>query len=229
MVSPEQIKANRANAKRSIGPNTPAGKARVRYNAMKHGLLAEAALLPDEDEATLRVFTEKLTADLSPIGDMESILVERIIWRLRRLSPVEAGLFICEGAADAEDRLRADARAFEMHVSEWLDEQSVMTSREPVRILNPELHDDALTLADEAAEVRATEFGQLAGAFRRDAAAGNAFSKLARYETQLNRTLERSLKQLDELQQKRRAGGGISELNRKPFSDANGSPLQPVR
>src|SRR5712691_9500059 len=97
MASPRQINANRENAKRSTGPKTAAGKAKVRYNAMKHGLLAEAALLPDEDEATFREFVRTITTDLQPDGEMESMLVERIIntlWRLRRLSQVEAGLFV---------------------------------------------------------------------------------------------------------------------------------------
>jgi hypothetical protein len=209
MKSDKQIKANQANSKLSTGPKTPAGKAKARYNAMKHGLLAEAALLPDEDEATFRDFTNKITADLEPSGEMESILVERVIntlWRLCRVSHVETGLFVRESALDAEERFRADARALEVTVDEWLDEQSALTSRQPVRILNEEWHQEANVLADEAAQVQRTPLGQLAGAFARDAAAGNAFSKLARYETQLNRTLERTLKQLDDLQQKRAQG-----------------------
>jgi hypothetical protein len=175
---------------------------------MKHGLLAEAALLPDEDEATFRDFTNTITTDLHPVGEMESLLVERVInilWRLRRLSHVEVGLFVREGAADAEERFRADARALEVMVDEWLDEQSVLTSRQPVSILNQEWHQEATVLADEAAQVHRTPLGQLAGAFARDAAGGNAFTKLARYETHLNRAFEKTLKHLDELQQKRAA------------------------
>ena len=60
MATVNQINANRENAKRSTGPRSRAGKANVRYNAMKHGLLAEAALLPDEDEATFREFVRGL-------------------------------------------------------------------------------------------------------------------------------------------------------------------------
>jgi hypothetical protein len=51
MATQRQIEANRKNAKRSTGPKTTDGKAKVKYNALKHGLLADAALLPDEDEA----------------------------------------------------------------------------------------------------------------------------------------------------------------------------------
>jgi hypothetical protein len=213
MATDKQIAANRANARFSTGPKTQAGKAKVRYNAMKHGLLAEAALLPDEDETTFRDFAAKITTDLRPNGEMESILVERIIntlWRLRRLSQVEAGLFVFESAAEAEERWREDARRLEVMPQEWLAEQSVLSSPQPVRILNEEWHQEALVQADQAAAVRRTPLGELGAAFARDAAAGNAFSKLGRYETQLNRTLERTLKQLDQLKQMRASQGGTT-------------------
>lgn len=38
MASEKQIAANRANAKRSTGPKTAAGKSRSRRNAFRHGL-----------------------------------------------------------------------------------------------------------------------------------------------------------------------------------------------
>ena len=37
-TSEKQIAANRRNAKKSIGPNTPEGKAVASHNAIKHGL-----------------------------------------------------------------------------------------------------------------------------------------------------------------------------------------------
>ena len=40
MASERQIRANRENAKRSTGPRSPAGKRKVRANALKHGLSA---------------------------------------------------------------------------------------------------------------------------------------------------------------------------------------------
>lgn len=206
MSTEKQTKANRENAKSSTGPRTPAGKVNVRYNAMKHGLLAEAALLPDEDEATFRNFTNRITAELRPVGAVEEALVEQIsngLWRLRRVSQVEAGLFVREDAAQVEEHFRSSARALEVSVDEWWAEQSVLTSRQPIRILNEEWHQEALAFAQEAAKVQQTTLGRLGGTFARHAQTGDAFSKLARYETSLNRTLERKLNQLDELQRRR--------------------------
>ena len=42
MSTEKQIEANRANAEHSTGPKTPAGKAKSRKNAWKHGLTAKS-------------------------------------------------------------------------------------------------------------------------------------------------------------------------------------------
>jgi hypothetical protein len=42
---------------------------------------------------------ENLRAELQPVGELENLLVDRIIsahWRLRRLGRVEAGIFVWE-------------------------------------------------------------------------------------------------------------------------------------
>jgi hypothetical protein len=49
MTSERQKAANQANARRSTGPQTPEGKAVIRLNALRHGLLARDVVLPVED------------------------------------------------------------------------------------------------------------------------------------------------------------------------------------
>jgi len=96
MASDKQIRANRRNARKSTGPKTQEGKAVVRHNALKHGLLSRQILLPDEDEASLMQLSERLHTQLQPVGELESFLVERIVadaWRLRRVLAVEAGIY----------------------------------------------------------------------------------------------------------------------------------------
>ena len=88
MTSDKQVRANRQNALKSTGPKTSEGKAAVRQNALKHGLLSQEVLLPGEDEAALKELGECLRAELQPVGELENLLVDRIIaahWRLRRV------------------------------------------------------------------------------------------------------------------------------------------------
>ncbi len=49
MVSEGKIAANRRNATKSCGPKTETGKEAARMNALKHGMTAEIAILPEED------------------------------------------------------------------------------------------------------------------------------------------------------------------------------------
>jgi hypothetical protein len=99
MTSKKQIEANRRNARKSTGPKTPEGKAAVHLNALKHGLLSQEILLPEEDEEALRGLGEQLRAELKPVGVLESLLIDRIVsgyWRLRRMGQVEVGIFDSE-------------------------------------------------------------------------------------------------------------------------------------
>jgi hypothetical protein len=96
MTSKKQIEANRRNALESTGPKTPEGKDTARLNATTHGLLSQEVLLPGEDEAALKESSERLRAELQPVGELESLLVEKIVaahWRMQRLERVEAGIF----------------------------------------------------------------------------------------------------------------------------------------
>src|SRR4051794_822910 len=87
-VSERKLRANRANAARSTGPRTNAGKAASAMNAVRHGLTAQTALLAGEREAELRALARQLRAGLGPAYGAESVLVERIVaveGKLRRL------------------------------------------------------------------------------------------------------------------------------------------------
>ena len=59
MSTEKQIAANRRNAARSTGPRTQSGKARSRFNALKHGCRAKLPILPGEDPA---VYQDRLDA-----------------------------------------------------------------------------------------------------------------------------------------------------------------------
>ena len=96
MTSPKKIQANRQNALKSTGPKTQQGKDIARLNSTKHGLLSKEALLPGEDADAFAELSERLRAELQPVGKFESFSVERIIaayWRLRHFGRVKAGIF----------------------------------------------------------------------------------------------------------------------------------------
>src|SRR5262245_12307429 len=103
MTSERQAEANRQNAQKSTGPRTPTGKAVVALNAIKHGLLSRESLVKGESETDLIAFGKRLRTQLAPVGELELLLVDRVIstaWRLRRLVAVETRLFDCEAKTD---------------------------------------------------------------------------------------------------------------------------------
>ena len=92
MASQKQIEANRRNAQRSTGPASDLGKAVAKFNALKHGMTADTAVLPYEDEHSYAELRETLLAQYNPVGSSESMLVEVIVnsyWRLLRARRVE--------------------------------------------------------------------------------------------------------------------------------------------
>ena len=93
MISERQLTANRANAKHSTGPRTPAGKTRSRSNAWKHGLSAKDIIIVGEKESEFDAFRAELWQQFQPALGLESVLVDRLAvqaWRLRRPAVYEA-------------------------------------------------------------------------------------------------------------------------------------------
>jgi len=103
MVSERQLVANRANAQLSPGPRTETGKAVVSLNRLKHGLLSERALLPDEDPDALEGLRDAIYRELRPVGELEAALTDRIVaqlWRLRRVLRIETEMLADGGRLD---------------------------------------------------------------------------------------------------------------------------------
>src|ERR1035441_2570903 len=93
MATIKQIRANRRNAQKSTGPKTPEGKDKVRFNALVHGLRAESAIIPGEDQSKFDQHLERISNAWQPQDDMEKSLVEQIAvnqWKLARIDRSEA-------------------------------------------------------------------------------------------------------------------------------------------
>jgi hypothetical protein len=113
MASSRQSAANRANAEKSTGPRTEAGKRIARTNSTKHGLTGHTILKTPQEDISYATYSHHLMPDLAPANAIEQDFAERIVydsWRIRRAAAIEANLFaIAEAAFDTGDDSRDDA------------------------------------------------------------------------------------------------------------------------
>jgi hypothetical protein len=96
LIPKPRTRANRANARLSTGPPTPAGKQRSSLNALRHGLTAASAVLPSEDPAAYEQHRRRFFDEYQPATPTESQLVQELVdtsWRLNRIPLLEAATF----------------------------------------------------------------------------------------------------------------------------------------
>jgi len=96
VTSWKQFEANRRNALKSTGPRTEDGKEASRRNAVRHGLTAETVIGALEDAEDYKAFETVITTDYDAQSAVERELVLRlasVLWRLRRATTMETGLF----------------------------------------------------------------------------------------------------------------------------------------
>ena len=128
-----KIEANRRNAQKSTGPKTQAGKEKSKLNALKHGLVAQATVIPvgeaKESDTEFTQLLDRVMTEFDPHGFIEEMLTERIAicyWRLRRAAYAEVGeirqtLETSEGQAYEDDlsrfyRARAKCEQFDSRI-----------------------------------------------------------------------------------------------------------------
>ncbi len=230
-VTEKQLAANRANALASTGPRTPEGRARSRWNALKHGALARAvippALEPFESRAAFDDLLDMLRAELAPATALEETLVERIAtsyWRLARLLRADAAAIadrqLSRGAEEVLSSL-ADLLApamLEKTLSRQVEDLSgALGNRRRLRTLmadednrwreasDKDILAAAQTLLADLQRQLAEESAR-AEAQERDLRSIPLLDealKLARYETTLERQIYRALETLERLQRLR--------------------------
>jgi hypothetical protein len=110
-LSPRQLAARRANAKKSTGPRTVEGKAVARLNALKHGFFACDVVNPELDGPVraeeFNSLLDALLEEFQPESARERILVDEVAascWRIRRLLRYE-----CRESWVDEDAMRRAA------------------------------------------------------------------------------------------------------------------------
>jgi hypothetical protein len=127
MTSLRQIEANRRNASKSTGPTTAQGKQRSSRNALRHGLTAETVVGAIESAEDYADFEAAIAADYDALSAVERELVLRLaslLWRLRRATSMETGLFEVQ-AGDlttfgAASRPSADSRQINFSATEQM-------------------------------------------------------------------------------------------------------------
>ena len=184
MTSYRQIEANRRNTLKSTGPKSEEGKQASRCNALRHGLAAETVLGSLEDAEDYKAFEAAITADYDAQSAVERELVLRlasILWRLRRATTMETGLF----------EIQAD------HIHDYRENRQLLSdSRDVIHTLLRRADSDRNVIAHNAVE--------FARCFLRLANLPNfAFDRLSRYEATLWRQAGRILFALDALDRRK--------------------------
>lgn len=202
MTSFRQIAANHRNAAKSTGPTTDEGKQRSRCNALRHGLTAETVIGSLEDAEDYKAFEAAVAADYDAQSAVERELVLRLaslLWRLRRATAIEAGLFEIQadqlGELTKERQIAACSRQI---VYALFGQPSAQIGEDPAPLsatADPEtIHDPG-----PAGPIRTPSVG-LARCFLRLADLPSfALDRLNRYEAALWRQVAQTLFALDAL------------------------------
>jgi hypothetical protein len=193
MTSLKQIEANRRNAQKSTGPTTVDGKQRSRSNALRHGLTAETVIGVLESAEDYVAFEAAIMAEYDPQSVIARELVARLaslLWRLRRATAIETGLFAMQADPLASFRqslnwtVHPDSRAGLHKERDVADLASGNGLAENERLTNDRLH----ISADHFVTLRGPNLVQC---FLRLASSPNfAFDRLSRYEGSLWRQAE---------------------------------------
>jgi hypothetical protein len=95
-TSAAKCTANQVNSRKSTGPVTEAGKARMRNNALRHGLTSRHVVIEGEDPEAYEALRQELINDWKPADAQEEMLATQIAegaWRLMRARRVETQIF----------------------------------------------------------------------------------------------------------------------------------------
>ena len=95
MATINQTTANQANAQHSTGPKSPEGKKKSSLNSLRHGLNAQAVLLPHEDALAFLRHSKEWFDGTKPQGPIEKQLVQSLVdlsWRINRMRNMETNI-----------------------------------------------------------------------------------------------------------------------------------------
>jgi len=206
MATTAQTNANRENAQKSTGPRTAEGKNASSRNRLLHGLRANKHILLDEDPEDFLLLLHDHWDRFQPVGPAEETLVLRIAngqWRLGRALPAEAGIY--------RDRFH---EVFQKDEARWKHYEYQKGSAEKYGDPTP---------APPAPPVPGD---LLARAFNVDCEGPNSLARLARYETSIEHSIDRCLRQL-KICQAARTSAAATPSDASPAADMGPQPDPP--
>jgi hypothetical protein len=210
MSSFRQIEANRHNARKSTGPTTKEGKHRSRCNAVRHGLTAETVIGALEDAADYQAFEAAIIADYDAQSSVERELVLRLaslLWRLRRATSIETGLFEIQANHIDEFRQRRREASRDIVYAVFGRQGSLSFDRNLTSAGNSGATretEDVPGTSPKPADPGADPVVQLSRCFLRLANLPNyALDRLSRYEAALWRQVGQTLFALDSLDRRK--------------------------
>lgn len=210
-VSEKVITTNHKNAQQSTGPTSPAGKDAVRYNAVKHGLLAKRIIFRnEEEEAEFNLFRDELEQQEKPDSLLESMLVEEIAvvwWQLQ----IAQGLVLQEiqnrrAASKAAIRTLMESDETEFPLFQEKDGSS------PAATLSWDCNE--LVVRRSSREYEKEKSGtsgdeeEKTGHVEIQARLSSSLETILRYEAGLKRDLYKAIRALRDLQERRAAQVG---------------------
>ena len=215
-VTERKLEANRRNAQKSTGPNTPEGKERSKYNHTSHGFFCAQLVLPGECYEDFEYLREALIDDFRPQNHAELLLVDRIAiasWKLRRMQRAEEQVHhVVEQTR--RDHAKAYTEFYETRVQNFFAEKKIketLRMKEMARLSREVLEADKGDRGDIATSL-ACEF-LAAGACGAGRSEGS-FERVARYEQRLENSIHRAINQLRNM----RKGKNVDDLPPSPYS-----------
>jgi hypothetical protein len=225
MTSEKKIAANRINARKSRGPRTAAGKARVSFNAFQHGLAALKHLDPTLSRDIDLIARAMCGDDINPllfeqaVVIAESEMVLRCI-RVERVAMIERLRDIAAAPLVKRDNRTARAKGHETE----------RVALEPMRVQLGAMPQDERTTPHHAHDREAAELAlnptPLEERDEVDAMreAIPDLNRLTRYERQALSRHKRALRRFMDVKFKRHADGPTSD-QRQPGSRTEPNPL----
>jgi hypothetical protein len=146
-VTDKTIAANRANARKSTGPTTGAGKRRAQMNSLKHGFFAKELQFGEEERLEFEALRESLSQQFAPAKPMQQIAFDKIVcccWRCKVALRMESRAVVLQQSSNQERKEEAAGDTNQMDQWYAADYRSLQAGLSFLRYLRTDVADRGL-------------------------------------------------------------------------------------